>query len=454
VDPKSLFVEPIVISPDLASNRRSPFVLVPQFFGSTVFDRQTSKYLPFDEDATRLLRRLQFDSFDKVHAEQQDLEQREALERFFEDFYRLGFFSIDGRFIGSVFDVVTPDDHLVGPLAVHLEVVASCNLTCTHCFAGELPRKEAALTLRELDALFQTLAGMGSYRLGLTGGEPLLRHDIFDIIDAAVDHGLHPCLTTNGLLITEAIARKFAERELVWLNVSLEGATSLTNDTVRGQGTFDRVMDRLAILTEHARFTLAFTIMQSNLAEIEACAELARRVGAHSAVFRPLYPVGTAQHHLHLMPTFGQYNDALNRLAGLQHGAGFELCSLEPFSPQSRSESQAITNETYGCGAGNHVCSISLSGNVNPCSFLGPGFVAANVRTRPFADIWHNSQTFAAMRTRQIGQEDEFRGGCRARALVFNGSAHAADPWITDYDNWSSGTEHVHHPLSILRLSK
>src|SRR5262249_33196268 len=154
----------------------------------------------------------------------------------------------------------------------------SCNLTCTHCFAGDLPRREAPLSLTELDGLFAEMAAMGSFRLGLTGGEPLLRRDLFDIIDLATSHSLHPCVTTNGLLITEEVARDFAARRLVWLNVSLDGATAATNDRVRGAGTFDRVLGRIAVLRQHARFTLAFTIMKTNLHEIERCVELAAQV--------------------------------------------------------------------------------------------------------------------------------------------------------------------------------
>src|SRR5262249_32824961 len=155
-------------------------------------------------------------------------------------------------------------DHLVGPLAVHLEVVAVCNLACTHCFAGVLPRNHHPLTLRELDGLFSDLAGLGSFRLGLTGREPLLRKDLVGILPSATGGGLHPCLTTNGLLITEEAARQLGKRDLVWLNVSLEGPDAETNDAVRGPGTFAAVLDRLAVLRRHARFTLAFTVMRTN----------------------------------------------------------------------------------------------------------------------------------------------------------------------------------------------
>jgi radical SAM protein with 4Fe4S-binding SPASM domain len=437
-------------------------VLVPQYFGSTVFDRTTSKYLPFDQEASALLIRLKSEPFDNCLNGTTD-ERRTQLIRFFEHFYRLGFFTIDGRFAGSVMAIRPPDDHLLGPLAVHLEVVSACNLTCTHCFAGKLPRKERALKMEELDDLFKTLALMGSFRLGLTGGEPLLRRDIFDIIDLAIHHGLHPCITTNGLLLTENIAREFGKRELVWLNVSLEGACAKTNDLIRGKGTFERVLRHLSMLSKHSRFTLAFTIMRSNLYEVEECAKLAYRVGAHTAVFRPLYPVGTASKHLELMPTYAEYNEALNLLAAQQYENNFEMCSIDPFSPQSRVEAQAVTHENYGCGAGNHVCSISVSGDVNPCSFLGPGFVAANIRTLPFDSIWHTSQVFREFRSpSEPGSSDKgevFHGGCRARALIYAGSIHAPDPWITQHSvrlqsqSLETNRPSSHHPMSILELS-
>ena len=430
----------------------SPFVLVPQYFGSTVFDRSTSRYLPFDRETTELLVRLKQEPFDFVLAQTQDAERRSQLIRFFEAFYKLGFFTIDFRFAGSVLDVDVPPDHLVGPLALHLEIVAACNLKCTHCFAGELPRKEAPLSLRELDELFATLARIGTFRIGLTGGEPLLRRDVFDIIDLATEHGLHPCITTNGLLITEEIAREFGKRKLVWLNVSLEGATAETNDPVRGKGTFDQVRERLSLLSQHARFTLAFTIMKSNLEEMKACVELAYQVGAHTAVFRPLYPVGIARHHLELMPSFAEYNDALNVLAGAQQDREFELCSIDPFSPHTREETQSSIYDNHGCGAGNLVCSVSLSGDVNPCSFLGPEFAAANIRDTPFEEIWHNSNGFRSIRGLPGGDDESFSGGCRARALVLNGSINAADPWITEQQQMKT-SKRVYPPLAVLNVS-
>src|SRR6185295_17504553 len=147
-----------------------PLVLVPQFFGSVVFDRRTSRYMPFDREATELLHRLRVTPLDEILEATGDPERRQQIEGFFADFYERGFFHIDTRFAGTVLDVEVPGDHLVGPLALHLEVVAACKLTCTHCFAGALPRKEQPLSYLELDRLFAEMASLGTFRLGLTGG--------------------------------------------------------------------------------------------------------------------------------------------------------------------------------------------------------------------------------------------------------------------------------------------
>ncbi len=426
---------------------RPPLVLVAQHFGATVFDRRTSRYAPFDHEGARLLRETLEKTFYAVISKCEDPDDRAAVTDFFEDLEARGYFDLQGRLAGVALDVGdVPPDHLAGPLAVHQEVVAACNLTCAHCFAGELPRRASPLTLSELDALFADLAALGSFRLGITGGEPLLRKDLFEILDAATARGLHPCVTTNALLLDDRIAREFARRDLVWLNVSLDGATAESNDRVRGHGVFDRVRERLVTLGRHARFTLAFTVMRHNAAEVEDCARLAAEVGAHTAVFRPLYPVGVAREHPELMPSFEDYSAALTRLSTMStlDLGEHDLRAVDPFSPTSRDDARATAVDDLACGAGATVCSVSVSGDVNPCSFLGDDFVAGNVRERPFATLWRESETMRRMRIPSAGQH-----GCRARSLAYAGDVDAPDPWVTD------GAAHPEalHPLVVLRTS-
>lgn len=398
-----------------------PLVLVPQYFGSIVFDRRTSRYIPFDHETTALLARsAEVGSLVTIF----EANEPERAEDFFSHFEEEGFFLPDGRFAGEVRAPHSePSDHLVGPLALHLEVIAACNLSCSHCFAGTLPRR-ADLKLAEIDALFSELSALGTFRIGLTGGEPLLRKDLLGIIDSAVGHGLHPCLTTNGLFLDESMARALGSRAMTWINVSLDGATAATNDAVRGAGTFDEVTRRLRAFGRHFRFTMAFTITSKNAGEVSACAELARELGASTAVFRPVYPVGIARSNPELMPTFEQYTRALDELTALGH----DVHAIDTFAPSAREDHQAKTFSPPGCGAANLVASISATGDVNPCSFLGAAFESGNIRERSFGEIWRAGHAFRRLRMAQNGSDRFFRG-CRARSLAAYGDIDAPDPW-------------------------
>lgn len=419
------------------SSRRPPLVLVPQHFGCFVFDRRSSRYFPFDRELTDLFRGA---VGAPIHRDARGQAVFEALEG-------RGFFTIDGRFDAVVLDADPPDDHLLGPLAVHLEVIAACDLQCAHCFAGPLPRK-GKLTVGEIDRLCGELASLGSFRLGLTGGEPLLRSDLLDILDVATDRGLHPCLTTNGLRLDERTARALGQRDLVWLNVSLDGARAETHDRIRGAGTFDRAIEKIRLLSKHARFTLAFTITAPLAEEVEACAALARELGAHTAVFRPLYPVGTAIQQLALMPTYDVYADALDALARGMPPRDGDLHAIDPFSPQIRETIQAKSYVGTGCGAATLIASVSSSGEVSPCSFLGPAMNAGSLRKQSFVEIWRESRGFTEMRALSCGGCGGFEGGCRARAQTLNGHLDAPDPW---YDAWRS--RRGRHPSTNLHVT-
>ncbi|MBX2804151.1 MAG: radical SAM protein [Myxococcales bacterium] len=412
---------------------RPPLVVVPQHFGSLVFDRRTSRYVPFDREVTDLLVR-------SVSTPMPVLQPAlfEALEP-------RGYFTLDGCLHAAVLPATPPQGHLLGPLAVHVEVIAACDLSCAHCFAGTLPRK-GQLSVNELDALFAELASMGAFRLGLTGGEPLMRRDLLDIVDAATERGLHPCLTTHGLRIDEHWARQLGQRDLVWLNVSLDGARAETHDRIRGAGTFDRAVEKIRLLSKHARFTLAFTITEPLAQEVEDCVALAKELGAHTAVFRPLYPVGTAEQHLALMPSYDTYADALDTLSS-SLAPSDDLHAIDPFSPQIRHTLQAKTFVGHGCGAGTLIASVSAAGDCSPCSFLGPGSDAGNLREHSFRSLWNRSEGFTAMRAlgcSSCGQG--FEGGCRARAQTLGGHLDAPDPW---YDAWRARTADRHPSTNV-----
>ncbi|MGI9473558.1 MAG: radical SAM/SPASM domain-containing protein, partial [Rubripirellula sp.] len=432
--------------------RPQPFALVPQHFGSMLFDRQRVQYFPFDHDASELLELWTRESCDGIIGEQKDEQRRSQIAGFAEHLLREGILSCDGRLDAKVLKPAANSrpttsmetkeaervgqTHLTGPLVTHVEIVGACNITCTHCFAGDLPRNQNPLTLDELDTLFRDLASIGCFRVSLTGGEPLLRHDLFEIIDSATSHQLHATVTTNGTLITKAVAEQFGTRPGVRVNLSLEGSTAASNDSVRGAGTFDQVCEKAALLRPYADFTIGFTITRQNAAEAEACASLAKRLGARAAVFRPLFPVGVAQRHPSMMPSFDEYVDTLKTIAG---------CDTI--------ESPALEGNSM-CAAGRLLASVSAQGDVNACGFLGEKYAVENIRNRLFSEIWNDSDSMHEFRHCEGDASDQndgtnhFQGGCRARALAANGDVNAVDPWHEQYES-----EPLRHFFPISNLS-
>src|SRR5262249_40424973 len=149
---------------------------------------------------------------------------------------------------------------------------------------------------------------------------------------------------------------------------SLEGPTGAVNDAVRGAGTFDRVLEKVAMLGRHARFTLGFTLMRDNVHLVEECVDLAQRVGAQAAVFRPLYPAAVALPPLQSRPSLERYRGAIGELV--------------------EREAEPVIHTSPTCGAGQPLCAVSVQGDVNPCGFLGPAFNTGNIREQPFEVIW------------------------------------------------------------------
>jgi mycofactocin biosynthetic radical S-adenosylmethionine protein MftC len=127
--------------------------------------------------------------------------------------------------------------------------------------------------------------------------------------------------------------------------------------------------------------------------------------------------------------------------------------AIDAFSPRLRKDTRAVVHDNWGCGAGNTVCSISVGGDVNPCSFLGPEFIADNVRHASFERIWHESERFRAIRGLPGDGTGTatFGGGCRARSLVMAGDVNAPDPWLVEHEQ---APLQRRNPLTVLRTQR
>jgi MoaA/NifB/PqqE/SkfB family radical SAM enzyme/SAM-dependent methyltransferase len=178
---------------------------------------------------------------------------------------------------------------LVAPGGVRelwLQVNNACNLRCAHCLVSSGPGESAGLNLDFYWSVVERSAALGLERLYVTGGEPLLRADVYELLRRATgDRGLEAIVLTNGTAFSGAARERLRrlERKKVHFQVSLDGARAVTHERIRGPGTFERTRNGVRLLAELG-FDVAITTVatQHNVAELPELPALARSVGARS----------------------------------------------------------------------------------------------------------------------------------------------------------------------------
>ena len=167
-----------------------------------------------------------------------------------------------------------------------IQVNNACNLECSHCLVFSGPGKEPGLPYELLRDLVDRAAALGLERLYLTGGEPFVRRDIFDLIRHATDgHGLEVIVLTNATVFQGRVEQGLAmvDPALVRFQVSLDGVHPETNDRIRGVGTFTRAVDGARLLGERGfDVSLSTVVAEENLEELPLFPQVVRSVGARS----------------------------------------------------------------------------------------------------------------------------------------------------------------------------
>lgn len=337
------------------------------------------------------------------------------------------------------------------PRLVFWETTTACNLKCVHCRACPVEeRPPDDLTLEESKTLVDQIASFARPVLVLSGGEPLVRPDVFEIASYANESGLRVALATNGTLVTPEIARKILESGIQRVSISIDGATAESHDSFRRlPGAFDCAWEGVErIRAEGVPFQVNTTVTRHNIDEIPQILELAKKRGAVALHMFLLVPTGCGKEIADdEMIRPDEYERVLNWFYDRSKDAGIGLkatCAPHYFRvmrQRAKEEGIRITPETHGfeattkgCLAGSAVCFVSHVGEIYPCGYLPVS--AGNIRRENFRDIWENAKVFEDLR-----DEDNLRGkcgcceyrrvcmGCRARAYGTTGSYLDPEPY-------------------------
>jgi len=312
-------------------------------------------------------------------------------------------------------------------------VTRACNLRCVHCYAsataepgpGELTHDEGRQLLREL-------AGFEVPAVLFSGGEPLARPDTLDLMAYARSLGLRCTLSTNGLLIDDAVAARLTALGVTYVGVSLDGLAG-THDRLRGQrGAFDATLDAIRRCKARGlRVGLRFTVHALNHGELDGVFDLCRRESIDRLCVYHLAYAGRGEGMARVDLTAGQTRAVVDRLFERTRGshaegrplevltvsnhadAAYAVLSLERDDPAAASAAFSRLASTGGNRSGQNICSISPTGDVHYDQFSWH-YRVGSIRELTFREVWGESldPRLRALRSRPDGLPARC-GGCR-----------------------------------------
>lgn len=335
------------------------------------------------------------------------------------------------------------------------EITRRCNLNCVHCrSSSELEAKNHPdFSWEEGVRILDDIASYASPVIVLTGGEPLLRDDVFDLADYGTKKGLRMCLATNGTLVNQEACDKIKETGIKMVAMSLDGSTAAIHDNFRNQeGAYDGMINAARLFRENnIDFLVNSSFTKRNQHDIKNVYKLAKDLGA------------TAWYMFMIVPT-GRGEDVMDELIDLEDYEGllewhydmekeeqdmlvrptcapsyyriFNQKKKESGDDVERRTLKFSTGGSKGCVAGQVIALLDVDGNLLPCSYFP--MAAGNIHEQSFKDIWENSELFRNLRDfksykGRCGSCEyvSICGGCRARSYAIHGDYLAEEPFCT-----------------------
>lgn len=312
-----------------------------------------------------------------------------------------------------------------------------CNMFCDHCYRDAGCKAEDELSTSEAKTMLEQIAKAGFKIMIFSGGEPLLRPDIVDLVAYAASLGLRPVFGTNGTLITLELARQLKAAGAMGMGISLDSLDKAKHDKFRKfPGAWDGAVQGMKNCREVGLpFQIHTTVMDWNAHEVEAITDFAVEMGAVAHHFFFLVPTGRAVSIEEESLRAEAYEDILTRIMKKQQTVDIELKpTCAPQFMRIAKQMGIDMRFSRGCLAGTAYCIIGPKGQVQPCAYLN--IPLGDVRETPFDEIWRNNEVLQTLRSLDYKGgcgSCEFKracGGCRARAAYYNeGDFMAEEPW-------------------------
>jgi putative heme d1 biosynthesis radical SAM protein NirJ2 len=311
-----------------------------------------------------------------------------------------------------------------------------CNMFCDHCYREAGARLAEELDTGQAEKLIREIKKAGFRIMIFSGGEPLMRDDIYELGAYATQQGLRAVLGTNGTLISPEVATKLKEAGFMAAGVSLDSLDPVKNDSFRK---LDQAYELTLKGMENLKsagipFQIHTTVMDWNVNELESITDFAIEIGAmaHHVFF--LVPAGRAVNIEDEALKVAEYEKTIARLMEKQKQVNIEIKpTCAPQFMRVADKKGIPMRFSRGCLAGISYCIISPRGDVQPCAYMD--IRLGNVKDRAFDVIWHENSILKELRTTEYKGKcggcdyNDRCGGCRARAYYYSGDYMAEDEW-------------------------
>lgn len=325
------------------------------------------------------------------------------------------------------------------PLYITWEVTLQCNANCIQCYsAARTTPHPDELSTEEAFKVIDEVSEAGLIVLAFSGGEPLMRPDIFHLLARGVSRGLLVNIATNGTSIDRDVAKRLKEIGIRSVTVSIDGSDAATHDNIRRYpGLFDKAVNAVRILVdEDVRVGISFTPINKNYHQGPQVVKLAHKLGASAINLSEYVPSGRGTKEMEI--SANTLNEVISHWIEMrrEYTGRLEIlwhdCRVALLVPEEERELY------FGCGAARTVARIKMDGTVTPCVFLSHS--AGNLKEMSFREIWDNAPILHTLRNRDNLQEGNcgscdhkyICGGCRAVSFVHYGNLLGGDPscWV------------------------
>jgi radical SAM protein len=346
-----------------------------------------------------------------------------------------------------------PRDYSKTPINIYWEMTQACALACRHCRAEAVPEPHPKeLSFQDGVSLLQQIKEFGDPlpHLILTGGDPLKRLDLFELIDEAQRYGIGVSITPAATpALTYEVLKRLKEHQVEGLGLSLDGSTSERHDSIRGvPGTFDRTMQAIRWAQE-----LEMPLQINTLVSAETASDM-------PAVYELLKPYGIARWSLFFLISVGRgtvlqplspekgeemmkwiYDTSLKApfIVATTEAPSYRRVALEKMREDGLTGEQIKRSPAargFGIRDGHGILFVSNTGDICPAGFLP--LVVDNIRKARLVDVYRDSPTFQALHEPSqfegrcgVCEYSALCGGSRARAFGATGNPLASDPFCT-----------------------